>query len=303
LSDDQKAMLRLLAQREQGYDDIAALMGLSVEEVRARVKDALAELDREKAEVKGDAEPPPFREPAPEAPAPEPPKARAQRPKPARPRAAKIPRPGLPKDQGALRGLIAGAAVVLVIVLLLVTGVFGDGGGGSGSTTASGEAGSGESTTGTSGEGEEEGVPTIGGKVPTQAVLKPVNGGDASGQALFGRAGKNVLLLVAAKGLKPSAPGQSYALSLVRSPSERVPVVEAKVGNQGTLSGRINLMPQILGFLAGGFDEMELSLVPTSELKSARAQVTKTHATPQYGGEAVLTGKVTGPIVEAGGEG
>ena len=38
LSDDQKAMLRLLAQREQGYDDIAALMGLSVEEVRARVR-------------------------------------------------------------------------------------------------------------------------------------------------------------------------------------------------------------------------------------------------------------------------
>ena len=39
LSDDQKAMLRLLAQREQGYEDIAALMGLSVDEVRAKVKD------------------------------------------------------------------------------------------------------------------------------------------------------------------------------------------------------------------------------------------------------------------------
>ena len=31
LTDDQKAMLRLLAQREEGYDDMAALMGISVE--------------------------------------------------------------------------------------------------------------------------------------------------------------------------------------------------------------------------------------------------------------------------------
>ena len=44
LTDDQKAMLRLLAQREEGYEDIAALMGLSVDEVRARVKEALAEM-------------------------------------------------------------------------------------------------------------------------------------------------------------------------------------------------------------------------------------------------------------------
>ena len=38
-------MLRLLAQREQGYDDIAAPTGSSVEDVRAKVKDAIAGLD------------------------------------------------------------------------------------------------------------------------------------------------------------------------------------------------------------------------------------------------------------------
>ena len=38
-------MLRLLAQREQGYDDIAALTGSSVEEVRAKVKEAVAGLE------------------------------------------------------------------------------------------------------------------------------------------------------------------------------------------------------------------------------------------------------------------
>jgi hypothetical protein len=48
LSDDQKAILRLLAQRgAQGYDDLAALMGISAEEVHARAKQAAADLEAE----------------------------------------------------------------------------------------------------------------------------------------------------------------------------------------------------------------------------------------------------------------
>jgi hypothetical protein len=47
LSDEQNAMLRLLAQGEQSYADIAALMGLSEEEVRAKVVGALAQLQAE----------------------------------------------------------------------------------------------------------------------------------------------------------------------------------------------------------------------------------------------------------------
>jgi hypothetical protein len=47
LTDEQNAMLRLLAQGEQGYADIAALMGLSEDEVRAKVVGALAQLQAE----------------------------------------------------------------------------------------------------------------------------------------------------------------------------------------------------------------------------------------------------------------
>jgi hypothetical protein len=47
LSDEQNAMLRLLAQGEQGYADIAALMGLSEDDVRAKVVGALAQLQAE----------------------------------------------------------------------------------------------------------------------------------------------------------------------------------------------------------------------------------------------------------------
>ncbi|HEY0279989.1 MAG TPA: hypothetical protein VGC32_17120 [Solirubrobacterales bacterium] len=84
LSDEQNAMLRLLASGEQGYDDIAALMGLSVTEVRAKVVGALAQLEAEgkpvpdvPSPVVGGAKPaadaaPPAPEPVPEPPAAEP---------------------------------------------------------------------------------------------------------------------------------------------------------------------------------------------------------------------------------------
>jgi hypothetical protein len=47
LTDEQNAMLRLLASGEQGYADIAALLGQSEDEVRAKVVGALAQLQAE----------------------------------------------------------------------------------------------------------------------------------------------------------------------------------------------------------------------------------------------------------------
>jgi hypothetical protein len=320
LSDDQKAMLRLLAQREQGYDDIAALMGLSVDEVRSKVKDALAELDESAAEAAAAEKTPPRPPPPPEPPEPaepakpaEPPAAQAA-PRPAEPRKAeptpaeqKSPpsapgasRPGLPKDQGALRGLIAGAAVVLVIVLLLVTGVFGGGDDGSGGS-GNGETTSAESTSGETASGE--GTTASGGKQPTQAVLKAVNGSGATGQALFGRSEQQVVLLIVARGLKPSPAGQSYTVSLARSAAERLPLIATKVGKAGVISGRFRVSSEVLGLLAAGFDEMEVSLVPDGQLKVALAQAKNSKKAPEYGGETVLSGPVTGPIVEAGKKG
>jgi hypothetical protein len=48
LSDDQKAILRLLAQRgEQGYEDLSALLGIGIDEVHARAQKAAAALEAE----------------------------------------------------------------------------------------------------------------------------------------------------------------------------------------------------------------------------------------------------------------
>jgi hypothetical protein len=308
LSQDQKAILRMQAQREEGYGDIGALMGIGVDEVRAKVKDAVAGLDQEPAvEAKAPEAvpaPPPKPDPEPPAPAPvpSPPKPSAKPSAPAKhgppassssvpKKKAAAPRLKLPEDKGARRALAAGAAVLVVIVVLLVTGVLGGG-----NDSGSGEATTTAAETTTNGE---SGTPTASGKQPTQALLSAVDGGNGRGQALFGRSGKTVIMLLSAKGLQPSPSGQSYTVSLVRSKTQRLPLVATKTKN-GVIAGRFQIAPQVLGLLAGGFDQMELSLVDDNTLRVALADARKSKKAPNYEGTPVLSGPVTGPIVEAG---
>lgn len=294
LSDDQKALLRLLAQREEGYGDIGALMGVNVDEVRARVRAALAELD-ETGELAVPAPPaaaPPPPPAAPNAPEPEPEPRRAPAPPPraaprpaARPATVSLPRLPLPKSRRG-RFELAGGAVVVILLVLFATGLV-DIGGGGGSK---------------SGTGAKTAVPrelaSGKGVKPTQAVLEPVNGGHASGRALFGRSKETVLLLVEVKGLEPSPKGRSYAISLARSPTERVPIAATEVGKSGAIAGQYQIAPEALGLLAGGFDQMEVSLVSNAALKAALTRAKRERKALNYSGTVVLRGKVTGPIVK-----
>jgi hypothetical protein len=309
LTDDQKALLRLLAQREQGYEDIGALMGLSVGQVRERVREALAALNeaeeaREPAPTPRAAEPPPPPPPPPTPAATEPSAAsqelHGQRPKPQAPR--KAPRPGsaaktagrfpagrrrisLPSD-GRRRFELAGGALIVILLVLFATGLVDiGGGGGSSSSTSSGKA-----TTGAAGSGKKQ--------PPTQAVLSAVGNGSAEGVAIFGRSGEAVLLLVAARNLEPSPKGQAYSISLVKSPSERIPIAATEVNRSGRIAGRFQVAPEVLGLLAGGFDQMEVSLVSNAALKAALANATKERKAPSYGGKPVLRGQVTGPFIK-----
>jgi hypothetical protein len=151
------------------------------------------------------------------------------------------------------------------------------------------------------GGGEETGTPAAnGGKQPTEAILEPVGGGDGEGQALFGRTGQKVVVLFGAKGLQPAPQGQTYTVSLVRSASERLPLIATSATRSGIISGRFEVSPQVLGLLAAGFDTMELSIVPNDELRTALAKARTAKKAPDYGGTPVLRGPVTGPIVEAG---
>jgi hypothetical protein len=313
MTDDQKAMLRLLAQREEGYEDMAALMGISVEEVRSRVKEALAEVDQAGEEPSEPAATPPIPEPppapspppppAPEPPppvagdpsstppaptsAPETPEPTVQAPAPAKRsgnRPPKLSSLKLPKDRGALVGLGAGAAAVVVMVIVLIVG--GSGGGSSSATTASTEGG----TT----------PATAGNKNLTQAILAPVDGGEASGVALFGRLKKNVLLQVTAKGLEPSGSGQSYAVWLSHSGKAMVPVGTAKVPSSGDLAARFQIPAAVLLLIArGAFDEVDVTRTSDATLSAAIAAARKNKTESAYTGTDAMRGKITGPFVGA----
>jgi hypothetical protein len=312
LTDDQKAMLRLLAQREEGYDDMAALMGISVEEVRERVKEALAEVEEpptveeeppaveqepkapagpvptppSAVEPPAPAEPPPApnEEPAPPPASAQPASEPSPQPRAPKKRAAQIPSLKVPKDRGALIGLGAGALVVVALVIVLIVG--GDGGGSSSNETSQAESGAAIAEN----------------KNLTQAILSADDGSDAGGQAIFGRFKKKVLLQVTGEGLEPSSGDESYAVWLSHSGQAMVPVGTVKVKDSGQLAARFEVPPTVLVLVArGAFDEIQVTRTSDSALSAAIARARKTEKESAYTGTPVLSGKITGPLVGAGG--
>jgi hypothetical protein len=300
LTDDQKAMLRLLAQREEGYEDMAAVMGLSVEEVRERVKEALAEVEEEPevpapTEAPSSPVPPPEPQREVETPtAPESPKAEEPPPRAAAepadggrasgPPKLPLPKLKLPKDRGPAIGIAAGALVVLVLVIILIVG--GSGGGSSSSETAAAEGGEQQLTA------AEEGN-------LTQAVLSPVSGGEGSGRALFGRYRKKVLLQVEATGLEPSGQGKSYTVWLYRSPKLALQIGSVPVGASGKIAAQFQIPAQLLGYVANGaFNQIDVSLTPTAEYQAAFQKAKSEQRLPPHVGESVLRGEITGPAIK-----
>jgi hypothetical protein len=270
LTEDQKAMLRLLAQREEGYEDMAALMGISVEEVRARVKEALAEVDEDEAPVS----PPP------------PPPAS---PRPSRP-ALKLPKPKLPipkipggsQNRGALIGIGAGLATALIFVIVLIVA----GGGSSSSTTSTVEPGRSEIAAAENGQ-------------LTEAILSPTSGGNGSGRALFGRYKKNVLLQVEASGLEPSPPGENYTVWLFRSPKLVLRIGAVPVGKAGKIAVQFPIPTRVLAYVANGaFNEIDVSLTSESAYKAELTKAKKEKRLPAYTGQSVLRGEITGPAIK-----
>jgi hypothetical protein len=297
LSDDQRALLRLLAKREEGYEDIAALKGLSVEDLRREVNDALAEL-----EAVGGAPPPPLPPPVVEEPTPVPasrtpepgPPAPASTPKPAstptaRKRAVR-PRPALPPERRRLVLLTGGALGAVAIVLIAIALIGGSDGGSDSTTTA---AGSGAEVT-----AAEDG------KV-TQAVLTAADGSDASGRAIFGRVGKEeIVLQVTAENLQPTAEGESYTVWLYRTPKLTLRVGSVAVGEEGNLGARFTIPAELLAYVASGaFNQIYVSRTSNAAYQQEVAQAKRSKSLPRYIGETVLTGKITGPIANTAGEG
>ncbi len=296
LTDDQRALLRLLAQREEGYEDIAALKGLSVEQVRAEVKDALAEM-----QAAGETPPPlpppppakveePPAEPTPTPEAKEPPAPPPVEPKPQAKKPARRPsRPTLPAERRRLV-LLTGGALATVGVVLAAIAIFS--GGSDSSTSSSPPEASGAAT---------ETAAAESGKL-TQAVLEPADGSDASGRAIFGRLKKEIVLQVTGEGLQPTEKGQSYIVWLYRSPKLTLRVGSVPVDESGRLGARFAIPAELLAYVAGGaFDHIYVSRTEDAAYQAEVARAKKNKSLPRYTGETVLTGEITGPIAKGEG--
>lgn len=273
LSDDQRALLRLLAKREEGYEDIAALKGLSVEQVRAEVKDALAELD-----ATGEALPP-----APAAAKPPELGPRVQAKKPAlRQKPASRPRPTVPAERRRLLVLAGGALGIVAVVLIAIALIGGDSDSGSETTGSMAETAAAES-----------------GKV-TQAVLSAADGSDASGRAVFGQIGKEeIALQVTAENLEPTEQGQSYTVWLYRSPKLSLRVGSAPVSDEGRLGAQFPIPAELLTYVVGGaFDQIYVSRLDNAAYQQEVARAKQNKSLPRYSGETILTGEITGPVAK-----
>lgn len=292
LSEDQKAMLRLLAQRgEQGYEDIAALKGIGADEVRAQARAAVKQLEDEglpppalPLEPEGAAPPePPAESPKPEPPAPPPRQAPAAKAK------ASGPKIAFPSDPG-VRGAIAAGALIVValIVILIISG--GDSGSDSTGTTAANTSAE---------EGAAE-TPVTNSREITKANLEAVDGSGASGTVIFGRVKNTLALQVIAKGLGPTAKGETYAIWLAQSPQKMLPLAATPVNKNGRITAQFEAPVEVLGYLANEtFKDITITLVDEERLSSSLDAATKAKESPKYTGTEVLRGEVVGPIVGA----
>jgi hypothetical protein len=323
LSDDQKAILRLLSQRgEQGYEDLSALMGIGAEEVFRRAKDAGAALEAEgipapvipeppggagSPSVAKDGEAPPGDPtPPPVAPQPQPPtpeavhasktpEAKPETAPPALP--AGRPKPPLRKEIKLLEGrglwaLLAGAGVVILFVVFVL---FGGGDDGGGDSTTTGSSASSEGTVAALEETAEKGKREV-----TKASLSAVDGGDATGVAVFGRVKNTLALQVAAEGLEPAEEGEGYTIWLAASPQKMLPLASTEVGEDGRIGAQVEVPTEVLAYLANEtFRDIAITRTEETQLKASLRKATKDKAAPAYTGDEVLRGEVTGPIVGA----
>jgi hypothetical protein len=286
LSNDQKAILRLLAQRgAAGYEDLTALLGISAAEVHERAKGAAAQLEADG--IPAPSIPAPGAEPA--EPTPPPPPAKPETPAAAKAKSSRSARLALPDSGGARAALAAGVAIVvaLIVIVILVSG-----GGDSGDTA--GAAGEGTTTS------EEGGSIAAANPKLTQAVLTPVDGGDAKGLATFGRIKNSLALQLEAEGLEPTPKGESYTVWLYDTAKNRVPLASTTVGANGKIGAQVGVPTEVLAYLANEtFDQLYLSLTDDATLKAAVAKGTKEKKSPTYTGTDVLSGTISGPIVGA----
>jgi hypothetical protein len=339
LSDDQRAMLQLLLQRGQSYEDIGGLLGLDVEGVRDRARAALTEIGGADPDSEvgltdyllGQADPigradaarhlqadgearelaerlvTQLRVIAPGAELPEipgdggrPSKRAEKREKPS------SPKPSAGEEAAAASAERSAGGFAATLSHGQRQAIAGLVGGGLivivivlAVAGVFSGGGGGDGSSGSSDGSSSQTSSNASGL--TRAVLRPQGGGNAEGVAVFARVRNTPVLQVNVTNLKPTGAGDAYVIWLYGGKSRAFPVVRQPVKANGVLKGVAPIPPQLIQALQQGlFDSIDVSLSTNSQITAALQSAKKGQQLPQYAGTSVARGKITGPGFPAG---
>jgi hypothetical protein len=336
LTDDQRAMLQLLLQRGQSYADIGSLLGLDVEGVQSRAREALTEIGGQDPDrdvnltdyLLGQADPigradaarqlqadgeardlaerlvTQLRVLAPGADLPDLPGAdsgsakRKDAPAPAPQPSEKTADSGPTRRPfGELTSTLSrGQAIAGVLGVGILIVV------GVLALTGVFDSGGGSSSSSSTSTSSSQQASNASGL--TRAVLKSQNGSGAQGVAVFARVRNTPVLQINVTNLKPSGSGEGYVIWLYSSPTQAFPIVRQAVGKSGQLRGAAPVPAQLIQALQQGlFNSIDVSLAKNSDVTAALSQARKSQKLPPYAGQSVARGTITGPGFSASGNG
>ena len=334
LTADQKATLQLLLERGQSYADLASMLGISEDEVRARAGAALRELaggdpDRNVGlsdYLLGQADPigradavrhlrddPADRQLAADLIS----ELRAVVPNADLPRLPGEARPGrfarrstadqggaerpsrlssLSSSQSRILIGLGSAAVLLIAVVLAVTGAFGGD-----------DDGGNDTTTNTTTTADNTGAT---GEEITRVELSATGGGNASGEAIFGLATNDQPYVdVSIQGLEPAPNDQTYVIWLLLGEDQGYPLAPIDVSQNGSFQDRFAIQSAVLSVVAR-VRTVDVSIAPNQQLADLISEAEQRVQRPNAQvadliltkpGRTVLSGEI--PLAEGGGGG
>jgi hypothetical protein len=334
LSDDQRAMLQLLLQRGQSYADIGSLLGLDVDAVRSRAREALTEIGGEDPDrdvsltdyLLGQADPIGRADAARQlqsdddarelaerlstqlrvlAPGADLPEIRGGDGKGKRSVSEPVPPATKSKDAAAAakeprKSPLSGFGGTLtrtqrqMIAALL--------GGGLLvlivvllATGAFSGGGSDESSSSSNSSSNGSSQATNASGL-TRAVLTSQGGSKAEGVAVFARVRNQPVLQVNVTNLAPTTSGEAYVIWLYGGRTRAFPLVRQPVKGNGQLRGAAPIPAQLIQALQQGlFNQIDVSLATDAQVTAALQKARKSQNLPAYAGTSVARGPITGP--------
>jgi hypothetical protein len=185
------------------------------------------------------------------------------------------------RGRGGDRRLLFGLGAAALLIVAVVIGVVVSGGGD---------------------EGSDSSTPTGASTDPNLTIvpLAPLSeGSDASGQAVFARAGDQPVLQINLNELEPTTQDQNYVVWLYNSDAISFPLARDRVGESGDLTGAAPV-PNAIVPLLPQFGCIDVSLASNQETEAALKGAVKGKSLPKHAGESILRGQIPREGTEAG---